>query len=72
MVPEDGSDWDSDMMDATVDVMREDREDGMGELRVGKGECNGEERRLATLLVRLPPSEECFWRTAIITSRSAS
>ena len=72
MVPDEGSDWDRDMIDATVDVMRDDKEDGIGELRVGSGECNGEERRLATLLVRLPPSEECFCKTAIIASRSAS
>ena len=68
VVPEDGSDCESDIIDATVDVISDDREDGIGELRVGRGE----ERRLVTLLVRLPPREECFCRTAIIASRSAS
>ena len=72
VVPEDGSDCESDIIDATVDVISDDREDGIGELRVGRGECRGEERRLVTLLVRLPPREECFCRTAIIASRSAS
>ena len=41
MVPDEGSDWDSDMIDATVDVMRDDKEDGIGELRVGSGSVMG-------------------------------
>ena len=70
--PDEGSEPDMDMMEATVEVMREDREEGSGELRVGSGEWRGEDSRLVTLLLRLPDSEECFCRTEIIASRSAS
>ncbi len=70
---------DCDMSDATVEVMREDS----GELRVGRGEVSGEPptpdppppappSRLLTLLLGLPLREECFCRTAIMASRSAS